>query len=125
MFFDFYYAYTDNSCINQNINKLYINMHDYLIISAYNTLAILILLIFGIFFYDDKNKIYIVIYSIFYILIYINAIFVTSWNIIGNIIFWSMMDTNSCSKEIYNYLGATLIIKFIYSFILIINNSKK
>jgi hypothetical protein len=41
----------------------------------------------------------------------------------GAIIFWNLMDTDKCSKEVYNYVFISLIIKFVTTIYEIIKNN--
>ena len=50
------------------------------------------------------------------------------WNIIGGIIFWSYMNNSTCSSNVFNYVFASLIIKYTLMFIssaTSTNNNKK
>ena len=62
---------------------------------------------------------------IFMLFLYINGLFNIIWNIIGSIIFWSYMDNNQCSNEVFNYLFASLIIKLVFCSTILLNNKKK
>jgi hypothetical protein len=44
---------------------------------------------------------------------FISSLFILSWTIIGSIIFWSLIDKEECSKGVYNYVFALLIIRYI------------
>jgi hypothetical protein len=41
------------------------------------------------------------------------SLFTLAWTIVGSIIFWSLIDNEECSKEVYNYVFALLIIKYV------------
>ena len=127
IFCDLYYAVNDNTCINQKIDKLSVNMYDYLIVSGIYSIIITVISILFILFFIDKmknNEINILNY-IFMLFLYITGLFNVIWNIIGSIIFWNYMDNNKCSNEVFNYLFASLIIKLIFSSTILFNNNKK
>ena len=127
IFCDLYYAVNDNTCINQKIDKLAVNMYDYLIVSGiYSIIITIILILFILFFIDKmKNNEITALNYIFMLFLYINGLFNIIWNIIGSIIFWSYMDNNQCSNEVFNYLFASLIIKLVFCSTILLNNKKK
>jgi len=127
IFCDLYYAVNDNTCINQKMDKLAVNMYDYLIVSGiYSVIITIILILFILFFIDKmKNNEITTLNYIFMLFLYINGLFNISWNIIGSIIFWKYMDNNKCSNEVFNYLFASLIIKLVFCSTILLNNKKK
>lgn len=56
IFCDLYYAINDNTCINQKMEKLAVNMYDYLIVSGIYSLIITVISILFILFFIDKMK---------------------------------------------------------------------
>ena len=127
IFCDLYYAINDNTCINQKMEKLAVNMYDYLIVSGIYSLIITVISILFILFFIHKiknNDITILNY-IFMLFLYISGLFNIIWNIIGSIIFWSYMDNNQCSNEVFNYLFASLIIKLVFCSTILLNNNNK
>lgn len=117
---DLYFGYEDTSCVNEPAGKLSINLKDYLVVCGWcqiTTLAIInIVLCFcdidpNINKYDTNDVIIYLVSRTIYILY---SLFIISWNIVGSIIFWSLMDTSNCSNSIYNYVFASLIIKIIF-----------
>jgi hypothetical protein len=128
IFCDLYYAFNDNTCVNQKIDKLAVNMYDYLIVSGlYSLIISIISIIFTVFFIDKmKNtKTTTLNYSFFMLFLYITGLFNIIWNIIGSIIFWKYMDNNQCSNQVSNYLFTSLIIKLIFSSTILLNNKSK
>lgn len=126
IFCDLYFAVNDNTCINQKMDKLNVNMYDYLIVSGiYSSIISIISVLFILFFIDTikNNKIKIVNY-LFMLFLYVNGFFNIAWNIIGSLIFWSYMDNSQCSNQVFNYLFASLIIKLIFSSTIFVNNNK-
>jgi hypothetical protein len=49
--------------------------------------------------------------------ILISGIFYLVWNIIGSIIFFKFTNNNNCSKELYNWLYVTLILRNFFNYI--------
>ena len=127
IFCDLYYAVNDNTCINQKMEKLAVNMYDYLIVSGiYSVIITVISILFILFFIDKmKNNQITILNYVFMLFLYINGLFNISWNIIGSLIFWSYMDNNQCSNEVFNYLFASLIIKLVFCSTILLNNNKK
>jgi chromate transport protein ChrA len=127
IFCDLYYAVNDNTCVNQKMDKLAVNMYDYLIVSGiYSVIITIILILFILFFIDKmKNNEITTLNYVFMLFLYINGLFNISWNIIGSIIFWKYMDNNQCSNEVFNYLFASLIIKLVFCSTILLNNKKK
>jgi hypothetical protein len=119
-FCDLYYGYTDNSCVSNNTDKLSIDLKDYLIISGWLTSSLLFVIINGIICFNDSTSEFIALFGI--IIFVLSALFNISWNIIGGVIFWSYMDNSKCSSSIYNYVFASLIIKYVFTFIGIYNS---
>lgn len=121
---DLYFAFTDDTCVNQHIDKLYINLYTYLVISGlYNAILLSLTIILLIFIDINIFLKYIFILDIFS---YISTIFITAFTIVGGIIFWNKMDNTKCSAPVYNYVLASLIIRFVSMFFNIyITNYKK
>lgn len=126
IFCDFYFAINDKSCVSQNLDKIYVNMYDYLLVSGIYGSITLIISIIIIFTYDviDNNR-NTFIYMYMTIFGYINKIINISWTIIGAVIFWSYMDNSICSKNVYNYIFASLIIRFVSIGLLLNTKDKK
>jgi len=115
---DLYYAYTDATCVHNPTKKLNLDMYQYLLISGYYGVAFLGLIVLAIFVSkmpgvgsnksnNDDNCI-ILFVEILKILI---MLFSTAWVIVGGIIFWNEIDNSTCSKPVYNYLTASLVLK--------------
>ena len=121
---DLYFAFTDDTCVNQHIDKLYIDLYTYLVVSGLYSGTLLFLMITILLFIDiDILFKYIFIFDIFS---YISTIFITAFTIVGSIIFWNKMDNTKCSAPVYNYVLASLIIRFVSMFFNIyITNYKK
>jgi hypothetical protein len=120
-FSDLYYGYTDDSCVSNSVDKLSINLKDYLIISGWLISSLLFVIINGIICFNDSTSEFIAFFGI--IILVLSALFNICWNIIGGVIFWSYMDNSTCSSSIYNYLFASLIIKYVFTFIGIYNST--
>lgn len=123
IFCDLYYAINDNTCVNQKMEKLAVNMYDYLIVSGIYSVIITFISLLFIFYFEKIKTTKCVLFNILFF--YISGLFNISWNIIGSLIFWHYMDNNKCSNEVFNYLFASLIIKLVFSSIILLNNNKK
>lgn len=125
-FFDLYYGYNDNTCVNESSGKLLINLKDYLIVYGWvgiSVLGCITFYLYSIDIYSNNNndspckKFGYTIFS------FILNSFILIWNIFGSIIFWSLMDTDNCSKQVYNYVFTSLIIKLVFTAISILQNN--
>jgi len=127
IFCDLYYAVNDKTCVNQKMEKLAVNMYDYLIVSGIYSLIITVISILFILFFIHKikNNDITILNCVFMLFLYINSLFNISWNIIGSLIFWNYMDNNQCSNKVFNYLFASLIIKLIFCSTILLNNNNK
>lgn len=109
---DMYYAYTDDTCVQEHVDGLSINLKDYLLVCGWYGACSFVILSIGFCFCDlqsiinQKDK----AYKVGNIL---GKIFLTIWNILGAVIFWKLMDTSDCSDSIYNYVFISLIIKLV------------
>lgn len=115
IFSDFYYGYTDSSCIIGHENSLPINIKDYLLLSGLITLNMFISLFVSSFLLTVDMNIgndlpaYFGIFMI--IIVVLIIIFNILLNITGAIIFWFLMDTSGCNQSVYNYVFISLIYK--------------
>jgi hypothetical protein len=115
---DLYYAYMDDTCVHNPTKKLDIDMYQYLLISGYYGVSFLGFIVLAIFISkkqdfaskkgNDDNDCIILFAHIFKILM---LLFSTAWVIVGAIIFWHEIDNANCSKPVYNYLTASLVLK--------------
>jgi hypothetical protein len=113
IFCDLYFAVNDKTCVYQTFDKLAVNMYDYLIVNAiYNIFMLFILFVYIIAIDIEKDNACLILFI--HIIGFINKIFITSWTIIGGVIFWHFMNNNDCSFTVYNYLFASLIIKLVF-----------
>jgi len=116
---DLYYAYTDTTCVHNPTKKLDIDMYQYLLISGYYGVAFLGSIVLAIFTLkpagldakiSDCVKVFAILFK------YLPLLFGTAWVIVGSIIFWYEIDNATCSKPVYNYLTASLVLKIISVF---------
>ena len=120
---DLYYAYNDNSCVTSHVDRISINLKEYLLVSGLLSGCFLIIVILIILSYNKNlNAFLITIGTILFIFI---SIFNTVWNIIGGVIFWEYMDNSLCSNSIFNYVFASLIIKYVCCVLSLFSNNKK
>lgn len=109
-----YYAYTDNSCVNLQAGRLYVNLKIYLAVSGIMQLCSFGINI-GIIMCNnttDIQKFY--KHPLIKSIALVGNVFTLSWSIVGGIIFWSLIDNNKCDTPIYNYIYALLIISYIF-----------
>ena len=112
---DVYFAYNDNTCVNEYPANLELNLKQYLFISALSTFINInvYMLFIKIFVRDEYVQNMCCVFSIG-IFISLLALFALIWNILGAVIFWgSIYATNHCSKQVSTYIFVTLIIKFV------------
>ena len=112
IFCDLYFAANDKTCVHQTFDKLAVNMYGYLIVSAIYSIFMLFISYASIIAVDVENDNICLLICVT-IIGFINKIFITSWTIIGGVIFWHFMNNNDCSFTVYNYLFASLIIKLV------------
>ena len=127
-FCDLYFGLTDDSCVNNSVDRLAINLADYLVIGGIIRAIGLFFLLASICCFNEKTGPYII--GIGMILFVLGSIFGIAWNIIGGVIFWSYMDNSTCSDETFNYVFASLIIKYVITGVSLFannnnNNNKK
>ena len=107
---DIYFAMHDTTCLHNKINKLEINMYDYLLIGGiWGSIVITSYSYIKYYInrqnFDDDNMLLLFIT----LCSWVNKLFSTIWVILGSIMFWGCMNTSNCSSEIYNYLFASKI----------------
>lgn len=112
---DFYYALTDKSCVNQSFDQLDVNMYVYLMVNAIigvimTAVYSYIILFVNIEYTIGENEVSFMMYISFHNLM---KLFITSWSVVGAVIFWKYMDTTQCNNSVYNYLGARIIIQLV------------
>lgn len=119
-FCDIYYAYNDHSCVNSYVDRISINLKDYLQVSGLLSACFLFVVIFCILTYKDSLKE--LMFGLGVILYFFINIFNLAWNIIGGVIFWGHMDNSLCSNNVFNYVFASLIIKYVCIGISLLSN---
>jgi hypothetical protein len=112
---DVYFAYTDETCVNEYPANLELNLKHYLFISALSTfININMYMLFIKYFVKteyNKHLFWVLSVGVFISLL---ALFSLIWNILGAVIFWgSIYATNHCSKQVSTYIFVSLIIKFV------------
>ncbi len=136
MFCDLYFGYKDDTCVNEPVGKLLINLKDYLIISGWIMMSFLSIITIGLLLIDldsfskrggggGGGETMVCCGILSSVLIVLGCIFLLVWNIFGAIIFWSDMDTSGCSKNIYNYVFASLVIKIVFNGLGLLSNVNK
>ncbi len=122
-FCDIYYAYTDHTCVSSHVDKINLTLKDYLVVNGILTGCLLFLMILATIIFTDNNAPYIM--TIGPIILVIASLFNVAWVVIGGVIFWGYMDNSLCSNEVYNYVFASLIIKFISVGLGLFSNNNK
>ena len=122
-FCDLYYAYTDESCVLSHVDKIDINLKQYLQVSGLLIGCSIFIFIFNLILIVNNYKGLLIL---LYIFIKLLNIFSLVWHIIGGFIFWKYMDNSLCSNSVFNYVYVSLIIKYIFTAIssFSINNKK-
>jgi len=118
MLCDLYYGHTDKSCVLNSAQPLNLTLKDYLLVSGYFTLGELTLLFTYIIILLYGNE-FGITWATFFgtILIVLAYIYAVVWNIIGGVIFFGYMDNTTCSNSLFNYVFASLIIKYVFCFV--------
>ena len=123
-FCDIYYAYTDNSCVDSHVDRISVNLKQYLQVSGLLSGCFLFIVILCVLTYNEKIKG--LLFGVGIILFIFLNMFNLAWNIIGGVIFWKYMDNSLCSDNVFNYVFASLIIKYVCAaFSLFSNNSNE
>jgi hypothetical protein len=124
-FCDLYFGFSDDTCVSNHVDRININLKTYLIVSGVACGCFVFFLILVLCLMNQTNSATFGLCGL--VLIYTVDIFMISWNIIGGVIFWGYMDNTTCSNNVYNYVFASLIIKYIGNFASLQNNknSKK
>ena len=122
-FCDLYYAYTDDSCVSSHVDRINVNLKQYLQVSGLLTGCFMFIVILIISSFNENSKRFLLVLgTILFIFI---GIFNTAWNVIGGIIFWGYMDNSLCSDSVFNYVLASLIIKYVCTVTCSFSNNKK
>jgi hypothetical protein len=118
---DFYFAFTDKSCVHEKAGNLQVNLFTYLLVDAIipsiQIVAFIVLICISIFnptYVTNLARVCNSSIAFGDIIIAINSLFTLTWTIIGSIIFWGLIDNNKCEKCIYNYVFALLIIRYLF-----------
>lgn len=120
---DLIYAYRDHSCVYIYPEQLGINMKDYLQVCGYTSIVVFVyksIIIFRHTAYRDEDMFELLIRQEMLQFIVRCALIV--WNIIAAFIFWKELYTNTpCSKDVFNYLFVSIIIKLCGSVLFYVN----
>ena len=125
---NFYYAYSDNSCVHEKAGKLEVNLFNYLVVDGIfgAIVAIVWFLLIYTTNFTGQGELNLGNWIGATLITGIGTIFGIAWTITGAIIFWSLIDNDLCDKGIYNYVFAQLIIKLIgYGIGILKNKSEK
>lgn len=126
---DLYFGFTDTSCSNKEPNELSISIKIYLLVSGFMSIVATILLLVGIRFtgqtdkINDANCCFICCGGISILLM---SVFCFIWNILGAIVFWGYIyGKENCNKTFSTYVFVSLIIKLTTTFLGITINEKE
>ena len=114
---DLYFAYTDETCVNEYPANIDINMKQYLIVSAITSFVIInaYMLLINSFVKEEYTDNFCCVILAF-VFIGLLGIFALIWNILGAVIFWgSIYGEGHCSRKVSTYLFVSLIIKFVFT----------
>jgi len=112
---DMYYAYNDDSCVNEYPEGLSINMKDYLLGCSYTSIVVMAIIICLTCTASNEN-IKVINMCINIWPIFILNIFSLIWHIIGASIFWGKLYPEGlCNKSPSTYFFISLIIKLLLS----------
>jgi len=114
---DYYYSYVNCICLHKTTNELLITMQNYLQVSCYTQVSILLsfcVCFWGFHPKQNNSSVFIIIYKSL-------CVFSLLWNITGFILFWKIFYKNSLcnTKNITMYLFVTFVIKLIGNFVYI------
>jgi len=119
---DFYFAYNDDSCINENAGQLAVNLFTYLVVDGiFGAVGLIVWLqiIHNSDFTRNNNVSLVKLITVF-LLTFVGSLFGIAWTITGAIIFWDLIDNELCDKGIYNYVFALIIIKLVGNMIYLV-----
>ena len=117
---DFYYSFTDESCVDFLPENLNLNLKMYLLVSVCFNIIWLILVALSIYYLPSRDqvlairrltKIVILVASFINLVTFVN-------NIIGSILFWGILYSSQvCNSNISTYIFVSLIIKIVTNII--------
>ena len=115
IFFDIDLLYKESKCIYQQ-TRINLTIQQYLILSIYSYLTLFIYMYIYVscimkMVEDNTHKNIRFVYLIY-------KLYLLTLLIIGFVIFYQMIDANSCNKYTYNYITSTQIIKLISLFLI-------
>jgi len=120
-FCDIYFALYDHTCIDQSISRMSVNMKTFLLVSGIYTYTLVGIVCGAICTTTIESTDCTCTTTLVYIL---SQLFITAWTVVGAILFWSLMDTSTCSSQVYIYLFTTLVIKIVCLFIQVYSDNQ-
>lgn len=106
IFMDLYVAYTDTSCVSQEVDQMALTLKDWLFVYGY--LSIFVFSIAVVMIICGVSKIWIKTLSV------VSSLFSVSWSITGAVLFWSYMNIDQCESLTKNYVYTRLIMSLIF-----------
>jgi len=110
---DVYYAYTDNSCIYKQVERLSINLFIYLAVCGIFGGIIICFTLLLVFCFKLDHTLTIMKTPTWTTLSVFSSLFGLIWTIIGSVLFWELINTQECDNSLLHYVFVQLIIKFI------------
>jgi hypothetical protein len=119
---DFYFAYNDDSCINEKAGQLAVNLFTYLVVDGiFGAIGLIVWLqVICTSDFTRNNNVSLVNLITVFLLTFVGSLFGIAWTITGAIIFWDLIDNELCDKGIYNYMFALIIIKLVGNMIYLV-----
>lgn len=107
---DLYVAYTDTTCVTQDISEMSITLKKWLEVDGYTMIAFVALKFLAIIASYKFDK----LTSIFWRIVQsIYSFFTVAWLVVGAVLFWDYMDNQPCEGLVYHYTFARLVLGFI------------
>lgn len=110
---DLYYCFNDNKCLDKKVS-LKTTLRTYLLVSGFVNLFILACYITTRFYFDITTNKNIACRLYINFLVLSGTLFSLFWNVLGGVIFWSLIKEYNCDTNLINYLFISLILKTIY-----------
>lgn len=117
IFMDLYLAYTDTSCVSQEVPQISLTLKDWLLVGGYVSVGVFIVMS-GMVIRNLETP-FIKLVSI------VCSLFSMAWSVTGAVLFWSYMDNTLCDSLTRNYVYTKLIMSFVGLFMSCCCSGKK
>lgn len=134
---DLYFGFTDDSCATEKPGKLAVDLRTYLVVCGLLGAAAIVVFVICVCCFDILEEFLVqqpaqqreepnfIMNLVFGVLTNVLRLFNVAWTIMGAIIFWKLIDNDSCNSGIYNYVFAQLIIRLIFTSSTLLKKQKK